>query len=278
MFNLNAQLIKELPEGLWLAQRGLFYADSLFETIRVFEGKIPLMAAHWERLSRGLSQMGYALPSFWSAVFFEQEILRVAPPNARVRLSVWRAPGGLYLPENNEPQFLIAVQPLESGMYEWPDEGLQVGFCQSVRLPIDAWSGWKTLNAARYVAAAQEARIRGWDDAVLLNAHERVCEATSSNIFWVERDGTLCTTPLADGCVTGVLRDLLLALTKASGLAIIEKSANCDAILEAREVFFTNAARGIRWVRTCEGTAYRHEQTRRLHELMAAHLQGKMSV
>lgn len=271
MFNLNTQLVNELPEGLALAQRGFYYADFLFETIRVFEGKIPLMPAHWERLSRGLKMMRYQIPPAWSATFFEQEIQKIAPPNARVRLTVWRAPGGLYLPENNEPQFLIAAQALESGVFEWFSEGLHVGFCESVRLPVDTFSGLKTLNASRYVAAAQEAQERGWDDAILLNAHDRVCEATSSNVFWFEGD-ILCTPPLADGCVTGVLRDLLLILTKASGYLVVEKTATSDTFLGVQEVFLTNAVRGIRWVRACEGKVFENVKTRKLHERMVSHL------
>ena len=276
MFNLNAQLFKELPEGLALAQRGLYYADALFESIRVFGGVIPLIERHWERLFKGMQAMRYKIPPSWSADFFMQEILRVAPPNARVRLSVWRAPGGLYLPQNNEPQFLIAVQALESGMFEWLSGGIQIGLCESVRLPVDTLSGLKTLNAARYVAAAQEAQERGWDDAILLNAYDRVCEATSSNVFWFEGD-TLCTPPLADGCVTGVLRDLLLTLTAASGRTAVEKSGTFDDLLAAREVFLTNAVRGIRWVRECEGKVYENTRTRKLFEATADCLASKMA-
>lgn len=271
MFNLNAQHVKELPEGFALAERGLYYADALFETIRVFKGCIPLMEAHWQRLFKGLKTMRYEVPSFWSAAFFEKEILKTAPENARVRLTVWRAPGGLYLPQNNEPQFLIAAKALEPGMYQWLEGGIQTGLCESVRLPVDRFSGLKTLNAARYVAAAQEALERGWDDAVLLNAYDRVCEATSSNIFWFEAEA-LCTTPLADGCVTGIMRDLLLTLTKAAGYAVVEKTVHWEGLLSAREVFLTNAISGIRWVRTCEGKVFSSTETRKLYELMVGRL------
>lgn len=274
MFNLNAQHVKELPEGLALAERGLYYADALFETIRVFEGRIPLMEAHWQRLSKGLKTMRYRVPSFWSAAFFENEILKTAPENARVRLTVWRAPGGLYFPQNNEPQFLIAVKVLEPGMYQWLEGGIQMGLCESVRLPVDRFSGLKTLNAARYVVAAQEAQERGWDDAVLLNAYDHVCETTSSNIFWFEGEA-LCTPPLADGCVTGVMRDLLLTLTKTSGYKVVEKTIHMEGLLAAQEVFLTNAVRGIRWVRSCEGKVFSSTETRKLHELMVGYLTQK---
>lgn len=275
MFNLNTQLVKELPEGFGLTQRGLYYADALFETIRVFEGHIPLMQGHWDRLSEGLKQMRYTIPRAWSAAFFENEILKTAPQNARARLSVWRAPGGLYSPQNNEPQFLIATEALESGMYEWFGGGIQIGLCESVRLPVDTYSGLKTLNAARYVAAAQEALERGWDDAIILNAYDHVCEATSSNIFWFE-DETLCTPPLADGCVTGVLRDLLLTLTKAAGRRVEERTIAFEHLLTVGEVFLTNAVRGIRWVNKIEGTALGNTHTRSLHELMVKHLAAKL--
>lgn len=268
MVNLNARLVNELPEGLSLVQRGLYYGDALFESIRVFGGRVPLLERHWDRLARGMVLMGYRIPEGWSADFFGREMLRTAPPDARVRLTVWRAPGGLYLPENDDPQFLITATGLETGVFEWPSACLRVGLCGSVRLPVDALSGLKTLNAARYVAAAKEAQERGWDDAILLNAYERVCEATSSNVFWFE-DETLCTPPLSDGCVTGVMRDLLLTLTKGAGLKTAETSASFDRLLAADEVFLSNAVRGIRPVHSCEGKVFEQAQTRRLFEIMA---------
>jgi branched-chain amino acid aminotransferase len=270
MVNLNARLVKELPEGLSLAQRGLYYGDALFESIRVFGGRIPLLERHWDRLSQGMGLMGYRIPTLWSADFFRREILRVAPPDARVRLTVWRAPGGLYLPENDDPQFLITAAGLETGVFEWPSAGIQVGLCGSVRLPVDALSGLKTLNAARYVAAAKYAQERGWDDAILLNAYERVCEATSSNVFWFE-DEKLCTPPLSDGCVTGVMRDLLLTLTRETGLETAEIPASFDRLMAAEEVFLSNAVRGIRPVHSCEGKVFAQAQTRRLFELMVGY-------
>lgn len=275
MFNLNGQLIKELPGGLALAERGLYYADALFETIRVFGGRIPLMERHWARLSKGLLLMRYDVPADWSGDFFKKEILRIAPQNARVRLSVWRAPGGLYLPENNTPQFLITAAALESDMFEWHSEGIRTGLCESVRLPVDLFSGLKTLNAARYVAAAQEAGERGWDDTILLNAYDRVCEATGSNVFWFEND-TLCTPPLADGCVTGVMRDLLLTLTKAAGYTVIEKSSTFAGLLTAEEVFLSNAVRGVRYVREIEGRVFDCVKTRALFDLMAGYISKKI--
>ncbi|MEI6411821.1 MAG: aminotransferase class IV [Bacteroidota bacterium] len=264
--NYDGALLGAMPPDLWDAQRAIYYGDSLFESIRVFNGRIPLMAAHWDRLSGGLKAMRYDVPASWSADFFENEILRTTlSSNARVRLTVWRTPGGLFLPENNDPRFLITAQGLESSRFQWSEQGLILGFCNSVRLPLDALSGFKSLNSARYVAAAQEAHARGWDDGIVLNAQERVCEATSSNLFWFEGN-TLCTPPLADGCVTGTMRKILLQLRDHHGLGVQEKSATFATVLAADELFLTNAIRGIRWVRECEGKVYDCTKTRSLFE------------
>ena len=271
--NFNSELLDHLPESLALAQRALYYGDSLFETIRVFNGRIPFMRLHWGRLSEGLQRMGYSVPTDWSADYFKHQIQRIAPANARVRWMVWRSPGGLYRPTDDTPQFLLTVQELDSSVFDWNTRGLSIGLCRSVRLPMDALSGLKAPNAFRYVAAMQEADAHGWDDAVLLNACDRLCEATSSNIFWI-KNGTVCTPPLSEGPVTGVARGLLPGLTEAVGLRFEEQIAGFEVLLTADEVFLTNAVRGIQWVRSCEEKVYDGSQTNLLHQELVRYVDG----
>ena len=261
--NLNGRLFEYFPEFLDQAQRALFYGDALFETLRVFDGRLPWLGRHWARLTAGLQSLGYELPDPWSADFFEAEIRKVAPLNARVRLTVWRSPGGLYAPEDNHPQFLITSRALAADRFEWIDPGISLGLCTSVRLPVDDFSNFKTLNAPRYVAAARMAQNNGWDDALLLNAHERICEATSSNVFWWEGP-QLCTVPLSEGCVAGIARSVLLEYGPASGFVVQEKPATFAALRQADEIFLTNAIRGVVPVRHFVGRSLVDFNTKRL--------------
>lgn len=275
MINLNAQISAEWPSEMLSLQRGLYYGDALFESIRVFEGRIPLMPAHWARLSHGLELMGYAVPACWSAAYFEKEILRVAYRNARVRLTVWRSPGGLYLPQDDEPQFLIAATELSSSMFDGWSEELSIGLCRSIRLSVDSLSGLKSPNGARYVAAAKEAYANGWDDAIILNSREQVCEATSSNVFWIA-GRQVFTVPQTDGPVTGILRNLLLHLLPGSGYEVLEKSIAYAELLEADEVFLTNAVRGIRRVVQCEKKVFQQTHSAHFNYLLAEYIRNKM--
>ena len=102
--------------------------------------------------------------------------------------------------------------------------------CETVRLPVDSLSGIKMLNGARYVAAAREARAKGVDDAIVLNTHGRVCEATGSNVIWLEGD-IVFVPPSFDGQINGTLQKLLCSLLRAEGWEV--RAPPCSALLQA---------------------------------------------
>jgi len=276
MVNLNGQLLPTPPESFALLQRAAYYGDGLFESIRAFEGQTPFWPLHWERLSNGLSVLGLEIPPAWTEGYFEQEIARASQRNARIRLMVWRAPGGLYLPQDNTPQFLITAEPLQSGAFEWDGAGLDVCLCETVRLPVDSLSGVKSLNGARYVAAAREARAKAADDAILLNAHGRVCEATGSNVIWLVGDIVFVPPPF-DGQINGTFQKMLCTLLRAEGWEIREKPCFVEDLLGADELLLTNAVRGIRWVRKFEGAEYGCEKSRHFNYLTVKHLEEKLT-
>ncbi|MEC7863879.1 MAG: aminotransferase class IV, partial [Bacteroidota bacterium] len=59
------------------------------------------------------------------------------------------------------------------------------------------------------------------------------------------------TPPLADGCVDGTMRKWVI-----SELDVINKSILLDEMLDADEVFVTNAINGVISVKTIERTAF----------------------
>lgn len=268
---INEQFYPALPEGLALATRAVFYGDALFETMRSFDGSIPLLGRHWVRLNAGMQALGFDIPDNWNAAFFQREISRVAPANARVRLTVWRSHGGRYAPERNAACFLITAEAMDTGYVDWPSAPYNVGLSEHVRIPVDAYSNFKTLNAARYVAAAREAAANGWDDALVLNSSDRICEATSSNAFWWLGD-RLCTVPLSEGCVAGVMRAVVLENCRALGYTVQENSITFAALQQADEIFLTNAVRGIIPVRIFAGQLRTNLKTKRLFDTIKGHM------
>jgi branched-chain amino acid aminotransferase len=83
--------------------------------------------------------------------------------------------------------------------------------------------------------ARQEAFEAGADDALLLNTHGNVAEATAANLF-LFLDGVWVTPPVGDGALPGIARALLLE----SGVAR-EATISRDDLQRAAAGVLTNS-------------------------------------
>ncbi len=103
--------------------------------------------------------------------------------------------------------------------------------------------------------AALYAKQNWLDDSMVMNQYGRIADATIANIFAV-KDGTIYTPPLSEGCVAGVMRRFLLVDIAAEGHTMKESQFQLNDLLEADELFLTNAVQGIRWVRQFRNKTY----------------------
>jgi branched-chain amino acid aminotransferase len=103
--------------------------------------------------------------------------------------------------------------------------------------------------------AAQEAKEKKWNDALVLNSQGNIIESSISNIFWI-KDKTVYTPPISEGCIAGIRRANWISTLKEKGIPIIEMPLSKEMLLEADEVFLTNSIRKIRWVYAIENKIY----------------------
>ena len=119
----------------------------------------------------------------------------------------------------------------------------------------------KTTARGPLVQAADEARRRGGDDALLLAPGETVAEGTIWCLFWWDGD-TLCAPPLALEILPGVSR---MRIEEIQG-QVAERRMPRTA-LEGRALFLANAVRGIVEVAALDGRPVpSHPATARLRE------------
>jgi branched-chain amino acid aminotransferase len=110
------------------------------------------------------------------------------------------------------------------------------------------------------ILAVQHAKKNGFDDALILNQRGNICEASSSNLFMVQK-GILFTPALSQGCVAGTKRRELLEKLPSLGFQIEETLITKDMVFEMEEIFLTNAVRGIMPVICIDNTYYSRELT-----------------
>jgi 4-amino-4-deoxychorismate lyase len=192
--------------------RAFQYGDGLFETIRYENGRIWFWPDHYDRLAQGMAALSLDVPAGFSAVSLQQHLLRLIDLNglntgpARLKLQVWRQPGGLYTPTTSAANWLLTAQP---GQPFAITQKTRLGTFDQVRLSASAVSRFKTLNALPYVLAGLYKQQRNLDDVLLLDHRGYVAECVASSLFW-QTDSHWSTPSLDTGCIDGIIRRQLL--------------------------------------------------------------------
>ena len=246
------------------------YGYGLFETMLLRNGRIRLAQYHWERLFASMQTLSFEPPPLMTPAKLEGEVLRTASKNGlsslcRVRLQVFAAGGGMYGLESTAPGYVIECFPLPEEMIALNENGLVAGMAKGLRKSADLLSPLKSANALIYALAARQAKTNKWNDALIYNTEGHIIESTLANIFW-EKNGTIYTPPLADGCVAGVMRRHLLA--KVPGIQ--ERSLTTEILAEAKAVFLTNAIRTVRWISDIAGNNYQRSLAAQVYNVLSA--------
>ena len=259
---INGAFLEKSKAGLSPDDHSYRYGDGLFETMRIVKGNILLEEYHFERLFSGLEILKFKSPALFTKQKISEQVKELCKKNsieesAKVRLSVSRGSGGLYDCDNSL-SYLIESWPVEQNNDTLNENGLIIDIFSDARKSIDKFSNLKSANYLPYVMAAIWAKENKLNDALILNQHGRICDSTIANVFWV-KENSIFTPPLNEGCVAGVMRKKILELaTHNSDLRVLESILTEDILLQADEVFLTNAITGIRWVKECRNKDYQN--------------------
>lgn len=268
VININGRLLSKAKTGLSTVNRGFRFGDSLFESIRVSNGRPLFLEDHFSRLHKGMKALKMMGPGPWNMNYFRGEILKVLSANqvdrgGRIRFTVFRTGSGLYTPSSNECGFVVETSLHPLNAFELNSEGLRIGIFDEWPLHFTKYSQYKTNNCLPYIMAGLWAREQGFDDVMMLNTQRNLCEASSSNIF-IYLEGILYTAPLSDACVSGIMRKKTIQLCKKLKIPLIESSISPALLVKAEEVFLTNAISGLVWVASFEKKRYFHKLSDKL--------------
>ena len=119
------------------------------------------------------------------------------------------------------------------------------------------------------VLAKREAKLGGYDEAILLDSQGYVSEGSGENIFMVKK-GVLHTPDLSSSILEGITRDTILQLAREEGIAVQEARITRDQLWLADEAFFTGTAAEVTPIREVDdrqiGDGVAGTVTRRLQE------------
>ncbi len=280
MLKYNGQILPEEECRLTIENRGFFYGDGFFETIRLMNGTPLHLEDHIDRMNRSFQFLHLQPPFAPDTVTLAGLITVLAEVNhiargGRVRITFFRESGGYYTPNHDKCGYLIQVHPLQENLYELNHQGLHLAlYTQNVK-PVQPMYSLKTLNSMLYVLAGIYARENGCDDACIMNDNENIIETSHSNLFIVKHE-TIVTPGLDEGCIPGVMRlNVLKIIENKTGYKLERGNIRLKDILEADEIFLTNAIKGIQWVVGFREKRYYHNVSAILTRLLQDYCLGK---
>lgn len=227
-----------------LLDRGHLLGDGVFETIRVSGGQPFRLPAHMHRMRSGLTDMG--LESAFADQAAEAVEALIAHhetgPDLYVRVQVTSGTGAEIAGEGDVHVSAIArrFRPYPMRHYQ---RGIRLVTSYHRKDSRDPLAGVKSLSFANHTTARRSAIAKGAHDAILVNEHDRVAEATTSNVFAILGD-QIHAPGRTEGGLDGVTRTAVLELVDDVGYAV-QDALTLEQMALADEVWLTNTIGGV---------------------------------
>jgi branched-chain amino acid aminotransferase len=233
--------------------RSFLYGDGVFETLKIVNGKILFWEDHYFRLMASMRIVRMKIPQNFTLEFLEKEILNLLEVQdsvnlSRVRLTVFRNDGGLYLPKDLQVSYLIQFSELTSPIYHNQEIEYEVDLYKDFFIPKNLLSTLKTTSKMIHVTGSIFAKENDFANCILLNSDKNVAEFLNGNLFLV-KDHKLITPPISEGCLNGIIRKKILEIKAADlELEIKEEIISPFDLQKAEELFVTNTITGVQSV------------------------------
>ena len=164
--------------------------------------------------------------------FYGYDTLGVHPKNCPVHVAIGTLDWGDYVGKDAlRKGALVTISPWNK--------------FQSKSFPASTKSSGQYLNS---LLAVQDAKSRGFDEALLLNVNGTVAEGSGQN-FFIIKDGIFHTNDKNANILMGITRETVLTLIKDLGMEYKISDISQKDLFDADEAFFTGSASEITPIR-----------------------------
>ena len=248
---LNGGFVKAAEAAIDLYSQSLHYGYSVFEGIRSYrtvngQTKIFKEVEHFDRLKNSATAMN--MPYRWKTaelIRATYELLeRNGMQDAYIRPVVY-APANMSFVVNEESFLVIEAWEMAPFL---GDKLLRV-MTSSFQRPNPKGFKIEAKAAGHYVnsiLASQEAKAKGFDEALLTDMNDNIAEGPGANMFF-EKNGKLFT-PATGNILPGITRATVLELCGELGIPVEEKLFSAAELKKADAAFYCGtAAEVIGW-------------------------------
>ena len=242
---LNGDYLDENEAKISIFDRGVLFADSVYEVTAFIENKLIDFKAHLKRLERSLKEINIEYNLDYDRFLeIHKNLIRFNNLENTEGLIYFQISRG-----NIDRDFLIKDQKIKPNVFSFTqkksltndpkiEKGLHIISLEDLR--------WKRRDIKTtqllYPSIAKTKAIRmGADDAWLLDENGKVTEGTSNNAYIISND-TVITRQLSNDILHGITRRTILQVSNDLKLKVEERPFDIEEAKNSQEAFITSAS------------------------------------
>lgn len=238
---INGRILPARSASVPANDQGLLYGYGFFETIRVDNGRAPLLADHLRRFKKTWRALH---PGPFPDLTWEDILSQVIDANrlrhtcAAVKILATRG-------SRTEPPWdhtlMVSARPYTHRLAAIEEKGLHLGSYPHPRqTPL---ADHKTTNYLYYLQAGQWALQNGCHEALILNPDGTVSETNTANLLII--NGPDVVRPKSPAVLPGVMAQAVSRQLAAWDFCISERPVHPHELMSAETVLAANALMGV---------------------------------
>lgn len=239
--SFNRQILSANEANLTAISSATLYGKGIFTTIAIYDKTPFLWEKHWLRLLDNASRIGLNFDFAEKGICesLTELIAQNKIKNGRARLTFFdESAKGIWAFENNKKTSFL----MTTADFRPVSEELKLTVSPYRIYSTSPLVNIKSCNYLENLLSFEEAKKRGFDEAVRLNEKGEIVSACLANIFWL-KDDEIFTPSLKTGCLAGTMRGLVLEKYK-----VFEVEENIESLEKSDTVFLTSSGLGIKQI------------------------------
>jgi len=242
---LNGRFIPAEDAKVSVLDRGYLFGDGIYEVIPVYRAKAFMLEGHLARLQRSLDAIKLANPLdnvYWARLIADL-IDQNGGGDQSVYLQITRGAAAQrdhIFPQAVSPGIFIMSNPLKAVPADWHSQGINCITVDDIR--------WQRCDIKAIALLAnclmkQQAQEAGAQEALLLRDGQ-LTEGAASNAYIVI-NGEIITAPSGPQILSGITRDLVLALADDASVKIQQRFASDSELRAADEIWISSSTKEL---------------------------------
>lgn len=242
---LNGQFQKYKDAFIHIEDRGMEFADGVYEVILYKDNKLIDGENHIKRLFRSLNELNIKIDLSTQEIqkIIIELFIKNNQENGAVYIQITRgfSKRTQIIEKNLQPTIFAKINPIQNNISKLP-KAISAITTEDIR-----WKRCdiKSISLIAGSMAKQKAIDLGFDDAIFIK-DSMVMEASFANIFIVDQDNDLVTRFTDNNILGGITRQRIINLAKKNDIRVVQRSISYSELLNAKEVFVTSSTLLVR--------------------------------